>query len=220
MSHVIFITATDTDAGKTYVTRDIIRQLRAQHIRARAIKPVACGINALGQYDDLSKLLAAQQLRHEDDINRYRFAKASAPALAATPDQPMLEPEILNQWCRQQARAQDILLIEGIGGLMVPLTPDYLLIDWIQCLQPDEVWLIAHCRPGAINHTLLTLDKLEQRGHAPSHIILNAVTAAEADYQQDMLQALGAVAGGSKIHTLRTGESLNVCEFFAEGAPF
>lgn len=219
MSRIIFITATDTDAGKTYVTLDVIRQLRAKHMRARAIKPVACGINAHGCYDDLTTLLEAQQLAQEDDINRYRFARASAPAQAAAEEECTLDPVALTQWCHRKAGDQDILLIEGIGGLMVPLAPRYLLHDWIQDLQPDEIWLVARCRLGAINHTLLTLDKLQQTGHAPAHIILNAVKTAETTYLKDMQHALGAVAGCDKIHTLRTGESLNVREFFAEGEP-
>ena len=219
MSRTIFITATDTDAGKTYVTLDIIRQLRAQRLRARAIKPVACGINAHNRYDDLSLLLEAQQLVHEDDINRYRFPAAGAPALVANKTRPALKPEILQQWCRQQAETQDVLLIEGIGGLMVPLASGYLVYDWLQALQADEVWLVVRCRLGAINHMLLTLDKLQQGGQPPAHIILNAITPTEALYLPDMQQALGAVAGCGKIHTLRTGESLNVRDFFAEGEP-
>jgi len=200
----IFITASDTDAGKTYLTCGLIRGLRAAGLDALALKPVVAGRNAHGDYDDLQALLRAQGLKDTAAINRYRFAAARAPAYAArhTP----LIPQTLIAWCRQRMRAADIVLIEGVGGVMVPLARDFLVSDWIQALAPDEVWLVARARLGAINHMLLSMDRLARIKHPPCRIILNAPDRHGQAYLDDMRLALRTVAGQAKIHTLLAGE--------------
>lgn len=207
MGRTIFITASDTNAGKSWLTTGLIRSLLQQQLRAVAFKPVACGFDERGCNEDIAALLATQGLKNPDEINLYRFAMPAAPALAATAAGVAIEPERLVAWCRQMAAGTDTCLIEGVGGLMVPLTSDYLVSDWIADMPEAEVWLVVGCRLGSINHALLTLDKLKAMGNSPRHIFINAVKAGDNSRLESTRQALlPFLASSSRIHTLTHGQ--------------
>jgi len=165
-----FITATDTNAGKTWVTQHFIRALRAQHVSAIALKPVACGVNAQGINDDVAQLAQAQQCALEH-INLYTFQQPSAPLQAALSEGKKLSPTRLNQWCQRQCHAYHVRFIEGIGGLMVPLAEQYLVRDWIHDTPSSRVILVVGAKLGCINQTLLTLEAFKDQH--PDYIILN-----------------------------------------------
>ena len=166
-----FITATDTDAGKTWVTQHLIQALLGLGVDAHAIKPVACGINADGINDDVQALAWAQSCA-VDEVCCYAFEQAAAPMQAAAAEHRMLQRETLVAWCRHKQQ-QKMTLIEGIGGLMVPLTESYLVSDWLQDIPEAEVILVVGAKLGCINHTLLTLQQLQHQGRMPAYIILN-----------------------------------------------
>jgi len=199
----ILITGTDTGVGKTWLTVQAIRSLLQFGIKARAFKPVACGMDASGSYEDIDSLLAAQELTDIDSINLYRFAEAAAPAQAAAAEQRQLDSNRLVDWCRNACRPFDVGLIEGVGGLMVPLTNAWLVSDWLTDMPECDVWLVVGCRLGAINHTLLTLSVLHGMGRPPAHIFLNAVSPDDTRWLMPTRQAiLPFVDAASKIHTL------------------
>ena len=210
MGRTIFITASDTDAGKSWLTAGLAAALRQQGMSILALKPVACGNDADGSNGDITALLTAQGLHDPDAINLYRFARAAAPSLAATAEQRQIDPDRLVAWCRERASTAELCLIEGVGGLMVPLTDRFLVSDWLGVLAEAEVWLVAGCRLGSINHTLLTLARLEAMGRSPRHIFLNAPMAADQARLEESRQALlPLVARESRIHTLAHGQRLD-----------
>lgn len=205
---MVFITASDTHAGKSWLTAGLVRALLRQQRHAVALKPVACGLDAGGRNEDITALLTAQGLQEADAVNLYRFAMPAAPSLAAAADGTDIDPGQLTAWCRQKAAGTEICLVEGVGGLMVPLTADYLLSDWIGEMPEAEIWLVIGCRIGCINHALLTLARLEVMGRPPRHIIINAVDAADDARLESTRQALlPFVASGSRMHTLAHGEA-------------
>ena len=207
MGRTIFITASDTDAGKSWLTAGLARMLRQQGANALALKPVACGYDSEGMNEDIAALLAAQGLQQMEAINLYSFAMPAAPSLAAIAEQRQIDPERLVAWCQKKAAATELCLIEGVGGVMVPLTASYLVSDWLAALPEAEVWLVIGCRLGAINHALLTLAHLEAMGRTPRHIFLNAPTPAdEARLESTRNALLPLVAGGIPIHTLAHGQ--------------
>jgi len=175
MGRKIFITATDTGAGKTFVTANLIRILLEHGINASAIKPVASGVSDHGLNEDVETLMHAQQLSHPDRVNRYTFHLPASPNIAAEAEQQRIEPEELITWCNRQAEKVDLCLIEGVGGLMVPLNESYLVNDWLRDLQDCEVLLVIGARLGCINHALLTLAQLKQLGINPTYIVINAL---------------------------------------------
>jgi len=173
MSQAVFITATDTDAGKTWVTSHLIQALLEYRENAKAIKPIACGFNVDGTNNDVKTLLEAQALHQPSDINCYSFAKPAAPSIAAQAEEKTIDPEYLKQWCYKQSEKVDLCLIEGIGGLMVPITPSHLVSDWLADMPNIPVILIVGAKLGCINHALLSLSHLSSIGREPAWIIIN-----------------------------------------------
>jgi dethiobiotin synthetase len=210
MARSIFITATDTDAGKTWVTTNLIRSMLAAGIQAKALKPVACGLDTEGNNEDITALLNIQRLKHVEDINLYCFQQPDAPSLAAAAENRSINPNRLITWCRKKAEETDICLIEGVGGLMVPLTNDYLVCDWIEDIPEAEIWLVVGCRLGSINHALLTLDKLKNMGRSPARIILNATNPVDNHRLEPTQRAITPFLTEScQIQTLNHGAEID-----------
>jgi len=170
-----FITATDTGAGKTYVTTALICALRDAGKDIIALKPVACGNRGNVINPDVAALLKAQGLpeREAEKINLYSFDAALAPSQAAAEEGRKIAPKELINWCSEQSKGHDICLIEGVGGLMAPLTEGFLVANWLARMPNYNVMLVVRSRLGGINHALLTLDKLNQIGRPPCRIIIN-----------------------------------------------
>jgi len=179
MTSSYFITATDTDAGKTWLTSHWIQALLTQGVDAQALKPVACGINDNGINEDVALLAKVQGIHQPQHINAYTFAMPAAPSIAAQAEQKKLNPQVLRDWCIKKTQQHDVTLIEGIGGLMVPLTNDYLVMDWIQDLLDCQVVLVVGAKLGCINHTILTLKQLQYQQRPPAYIIINDATGKQ-----------------------------------------
>ncbi len=199
----IFVTATDTGAGKTWLTAQAVRVLHDAGLAARAFKPVACGLDATGDNEDVRALLDAQRLDDAGAVSLYRFALPAAPSQAAAAEGRRIDPDALLRWCDERSRKAGIALIEGVGGLMVPLTEQWLVRDWLAGMPDCEVWLVVGCRLGAINHALLTLSVLQAMGRSVAHLFVNAARPQDEAW-------LGPVADGvrplvdksTRIHTV------------------
>ncbi|MBN4082279.1 dethiobiotin synthase [Mariprofundus ferrooxydans] len=178
MPNAVFITATDTDAGKTWVTQYLIRALLKQRENAKAIKPIACGLddhgeNAKAENTDVRILRDAQGLSQASDINYCSFNKAAAPSIAAQAEGKSINPEHLKSWCREQVSSVDVCLIEAIGGLMTPITANYLVSDWLRGIPDMPVILVVGAKLGCINHALLSLSQLASIGRDPAWVVIN-----------------------------------------------
>jgi len=139
------------------------------------LKPIASGNEGAVVNADVSALLQAQAMSQDDasNINLYSFDAALAPSQAATAEGKSLDPKALLAWCQKKSTGHAISLIEGVGGLMVPLAENYLVSDWLGDMPDCEVILVVRARLGGINHALLTLDKLNHMGRPPRWIIIN-----------------------------------------------
>ncbi|MDQ6996751.1 MAG: dethiobiotin synthase [Mariprofundus sp.] len=207
----VFITGTDTGVGKTWVSAAAIRSLLRRGISAKALKPVACGLDGGGRNDDIEVLLAAQNLHHADQINRYRFALPAAPSQAAAAEGVVVDPSVLVQWCHDQSNGVETCLIEGVGGLMTPITDSWLVSDWIETMPDYGVWLVVGCKLGAINQTLLTLAKLKQMSRSPSRIFFNAVSADNNAWIESTRQAIAPfLANACVSSSIRYGEQASI----------
>lgn len=154
-----FITGTDTDCGKTYVTKALLDYLPS----ACAIKPVASGCSLIdGQLVNSD----AQQLKNYtyhslNEINPWRFEPPIAPHIAAEKANSSIPLEELASFCLEfKSLTKDILLIEGAGGLMVPLNQQQTWLDLLQ-LTALPVILVVGMKLGCINHALLTEQVLQ-----------------------------------------------------------
>ncbi len=210
MPEAWFITATDTDAGKTWIAAGWARALRRRG--GLALKPVACGADADGAYADLRALMAAQELDDPDRINFARFPAWVSPAQAAREAGARLEGEALAAWCRRRMLALPCALIEGAGGVMSPVAHgearDWLVRDWIAALPECRVCLVVACRLGAINHALLSIEALAAIGRAPELVICNAPTPDGDGWLAPVAGAIRPwLPAGAALHLLRHGEA-------------
>jgi dethiobiotin synthetase len=165
----IFITATGTDVGKTFVAASLIRHLRQMGRQVDAIKPVVSGFDpALAPKSDPGVLLQALGLpvtaQELDRISPWRFRDAVSPDLAAAREGRLIDVDSVISFCQTAVdQRREILLIEGIGGIMVPLDAERTILDVMMALQLPLI-LVAGSYLGTISHTLTALDALYQRG--------------------------------------------------------
>jgi len=165
----IFIAGTGTDVGKTYVAAALIRHLRRMGRLVDAIKPVVSGYQpAQAAASDPGILLDALGLpvteQEIDRISPWRFRAALSPDLAAQREGRSIDVDTVIKYCRTAIeRRRDVLLIEGAGGIMVPLDGDRTVLDVMMALELPLI-LVAGSYLGSISHTLTGLDALFRRG--------------------------------------------------------
>jgi dethiobiotin synthetase len=166
----IFITGTDTGVGKTFVTAALVRALRKAGVHAGAVKPFATGSR-----DDARVLRAAMdgELTLEE-INPIFFRRPLAPMVAAR-----LEGKCVPLRVQLPVKRFELLLVEGIGGWLVPLTARVTVADWV-ARRGWPIIIVARAGLGTLNHTLLTLEAARQRGVKIAAVILNNVVKAGA----------------------------------------
>lgn len=174
----IFLTATGTDIGKTFVAVGLIRELKRRGRDVSAVKPVASGFEEWSApASDPARLLAALELpTSADEIARiapWRFRAPLAPDMAAKREGRRLDFSELIDFCRTEiAACADVLLIKGIGGVMVPLDERHTVLDWMAALRLP-VLLVAGSYLGTIGHCLTALAVLRQRGLAVTGLIVS-----------------------------------------------
>jgi dethiobiotin synthetase len=173
---LLFVTATGTGVGKTFVTTALIDALRAAGRSVAALKPVVSGFDAASPGDsDSGQLLRALGLpvdaEHLDAVSPWRFAAALSPDMAAAREHRALDFERLVDFCRRP-RQTDVTLIEGIGGVMVPLDERHTVLDWIAALGVPTL-LVAGSYLGTLSHTLSAAGMLAARGCVVAGIVVS-----------------------------------------------
>ena len=161
----LFITATDTGAGKTFVTAMIARALRAKNEVVRACKPVATGADWIdGRWLSEDTRILAEATGDEEcgQITPWTFPAPAAPPVAARLAGFTLRLEELAGAVRRRAAAGAAVIVEGIGGLLCPLTDDETVADLAMELGLPLI-VVARRSLGTLNHTLLTLEAAQTR---------------------------------------------------------
>ena len=176
----VFITGTGTDVGKTYVTAGLIRGLVAEGHAVDALKPVVSGFDAAAPAgSDPAELLAAMGRDYcqaaLERISPWRFTAPLSPPLAARLEGRVLPGEAVIDLCRARiaSAGQDLLLIEGAGGVMSPLDDSLTMLDLARRLEAS-VLLVAGSYLGTISHTLTAVLALRSAGRAPLAIVVAA----------------------------------------------
>jgi len=182
----LFITGTDTGVGKTYVTALIARQLSSTGKRVGVYKPVATGCRKEGRslMSDDAQLLweAAGRPRSRSDVCPQCFAAPLAPHRAARAENREIDSNLLREGIRVWTDSCDIVLVEGVGGLMSPLSEDEYVADLAYDFDYPLI-VVAPNRLGVVNQTLLTLVGANtfREGLEVAGIVLNDL--APSDHQ-------------------------------------
>ena len=162
-----FITGTDTEIGKTFVTAALTRALSATGRRVAPIKSLAAGqefVDGRWVNEDVATLLAAQNLGLLDaDVGPLQFREPCAPHIAAKLEGGTIDRDALLAAIRATAAKADITLVEGVGGFRVPLTDRWDTADLAVDLGLPVI-LVVGLRLGCINHALLTAEGIRARG--------------------------------------------------------
>jgi len=166
----IFITGTDTGVGKTYVTAWLARNLMAQGFDVGVMKPISTGPLKENDAVYLKKTLELKDSL--DLINPIRLKHPLAPLPAAKIENRKLNIENIFRAYKKLLKRHDLILVEGIGGVLVPITKKYFVADLIKDLGLPAI-IVARAGLGTINHTLLTVEALKKRKISVLGIILN-----------------------------------------------
>jgi dethiobiotin synthetase len=172
----LFVTGTDTGVGKTVVSTALARAFRDRGLRVGVLKPVETGWPASPGAEvatDGGRLReAAGDPESLAEIVPVRLAEPLAPAVAAERAGVRIDVDDLVERAREKARRVDLLLLEGAGGLLVPLAPARTTLDLVAALGAT-VLVVAGNRLGVINHTLLTVERLAAANVPIVGVVLN-----------------------------------------------
>jgi len=173
-----FVTGSGTEIGKTFVTAALIHELRRRSRHVAALKPVASGFDpACPEDSDPGALLAAlgepMSTQTLDRIAPWRFRAPLSPDMAASRENRSIDFAKLVEHSRSAvAAAPDTLLIEGIGGVMVPLDERHTVLGWVAALRLPAI-VVSGSYLGAISHALTALDALRSRSLAIAALVVN-----------------------------------------------
>jgi dethiobiotin synthetase len=167
-----FLTGTDTGVGKTYVAVLLIRALRKAGFDTVGLKPVCCGERA----DAEALHAAAEGELSLDDVNPVWFRFPAAPYTASIVEGRLPDLDQVRERFARIRRERRSLVVEGVGGWLVPILQDYSVADLAEEMGMPVV-VVAANRLGAINHTLLTVRAIQDRGLTCGGVILNNIVA-------------------------------------------
>jgi len=171
----LFVTATDTDIGKTYVCAGLAYALKKLGIDVGIMKPFACGVKQKIGFssNDLTILTNAAMVDDaEDIINPFFFPIPASPYTAAKNLGVKIDVEHVMECFRKLDEIHDIVLVEGIGGIMTPILKDYAIIDLIKDLMANTI-IVTSSKIGTVNHTVLTCNMCKNMNIPIKGLIIN-----------------------------------------------
>ena len=167
------VTGTDTGVGKTFVSCGLIRSIRASNIDCVGMKPVCTGEPA-----DVEALqLASDRVEADHLVNPILFHTPLAPYTAAIIENRWIDIAALRASFARLAAKHAVVIVEGAGGLLVPILPDYDFRDLARDLELGVI-VVAANRLGALNHTRLTVEALRKASLPCSLVVLNNIEAS------------------------------------------
>jgi dethiobiotin synthetase len=170
-----FITGSGTGIGKTLFTCALAYQLRQAGKTVRALKPVISGFEQAAADSDTLQLIAARGLaatpENVEAVSPWRFKAPLSPDMAAQDEGRALGFEKLVSFCKAQSGA-DYLLVEGVGGVMVPLDERHTVLDWMAALA-FPVILVTGNYLGSLSHTLTAAQALRAAGLELAQVVIS-----------------------------------------------
>lgn len=192
MKGIYFVTGIDTNVGKTAATGIIARELLDRGVNVITQKMIQTG--CIDESEDIVEHRRIMNIpMQEDDLNfdtcPYIFTYPCSPHLAARIDKRTIDTNKISEATRRLSDKYEVVLLEGAGGVMVPVTDDYLTIDYMSDMQYPVI-LVTSGKLGSINHTLLSLEAIRQRGLDLAMLVYNLYPKADETIEQDTLKYL------------------------------
>lgn len=189
MKKRIFITSTGTGIGKTYVAARILAQARTAGKSVEAHKPIISGFDmAAVSESDTGILLRASGLpvtpENAARASPWRYAAPLAPSMAARLEGRPIDFDRLAEHSRSLAdAAAEVVVIEGVGGVMVPVTDRHTVLDWMERAACD-IWLVVGSYLGSISHTLTAIETMRARKLKLSAVIVNESEGSSVSFNE------------------------------------
>jgi len=184
----LFVTATDTEVGKTLISGAIANYFLRQGARVAVSKPVATGCVHRREgwvSEDAEFLASCADARFPLDlICPQRYREPLAPAVAADRAKQPLDWSAIDRSLTLMTRDSDVIVVEGIGGILVPIDYQYTTLDIARWLKLQAV-VVARPNLGTINHTLMTLEMLRQAGVTIAGVVINRYPAESASVAEE-----------------------------------
>jgi dethiobiotin synthetase len=189
----VFVTGTGTEVGKTVVAATIARTLAVKGKRVAVFKPAVTGLDEEVETDHALLRRASGSGQSDEEIAPYRYGPPASPHLAAAMGGEEIDPERLRRAARAAAESADAIVCEGVGGLMVPLSPSYLVRDLAADLGHPLV-VVASPGLGTINHTLLTLEAARAAGLEVLAVVLTPWPEEPSEIERSNRETIASLA--------------------------
>ena len=207
----LFLTGTGTGVGKTFVAIELLYWLRAHGIRAAGMKPICCG-----DREDARRLLAASAEGISiEELNPVWLQSPVAPSVAAQIEQVEIDLGKIQNCFRNLSERFDTVIVEGVGGWLVPMTADLFVGDFAKQLDLP-VAIVAENRLGCLNHILLTLESVQRRGLVCAGVILNHANGPTDLAQSTNETELRRLLSGINLVVMDEKVEPNLAEIFAK----
>lgn len=193
MSKSYFITGTDTDAGKTYCTAWLATELARRGLSVITQKFIQTGCDGFSEDIEAHRRLTGTGPLPEDAEGLTApviFTYPASAQLAARIDGREIDLDIIDRARQELERRYDVVLVEGAGGLMVPITDTYMAIDYIS-EHNLPVFLTTNSRLGSINHTILSLEAIAGRGLTLAGVLYNTFFDHDPEIAADTRAFIG-----------------------------
>jgi dethiobiotin synthetase len=201
----LLVTGTDTGVGKTVVAAALVLALRERAALAVGFKPVETGIAAGGESD--SEILAKASGRPEPRARPLlRLHEPLAPALAAERAGRVIQPSDIEERIRSLRGDGYQVVVEGAGGVLVPLAWGYTVLDLAERMGLEAV-VVARAGLGTLNHSCLTVDALQARGVRVRAVVLNGVGERPTLAEETNPDALRRMRPGLRVLSLPTHDA-------------
>ncbi|WP_330926749.1 dethiobiotin synthase [Candidatus Sororendozoicomonas aggregata] len=210
---IFFITGTDTDAGKTFVTRGLLRAANQRGLKTQALKPVSAGcqrVDGALRNDDALDLMAVMntELSYEQ-MNPVAAALPASPHIALVREEKRITMERLAGFCRGALmKPADFVLVEGAGGWRVPLNDREMMSELPKILNIPVI-LVVGVRLGCLNHARLTAEAIINDGVKLAGWVANCLNPEMIAYDENI----------QTLHSLIPAPCLGEVPFLADGLP-
>ncbi len=199
----IFITGTDTGVGKTMVGAALASYLRSRGLKVGVMKPVESGVNDTSREGDDASLLrwASASRSPIEQVAPYRLQAPLAPSVAARKEEVFIDFGALVETSQDLSRDCDFLIVEGAGGLMVPLAGGLLMADLARAMKLP-LFVVARPDLGTINHTLLTVYAAQSMDLPVAGFMINRMPQEPDEASQSAPHSLSSLAGADLLGVL------------------
>jgi dethiobiotin synthetase len=195
----LLITGTDTGVGKTVIAAGLARVLRARGINVGIMKPFAAASGIFSRkYRSKDTAILARAAHATDtdrEMNPFFYSVPAAPYIAsAVTKQSKVSIPIVLEAFHNLATKHDIVIVEGIGGIMVPLTETETFADFVKILNIPTI-IVARCTVGTLNHILLTVKASKDYGLDVMGLVMNGFPQRETAVDKQLVTAVKNLAG-------------------------